>query len=58
MDRGKIKELFLKLETREDVAAILGISERSLRYFLYKKRPENMYHTFRFHVPDPLKERR
>lgn len=46
MDRERAKELFFKLETREDVASILGISERSLRYFLYKKRPENMYHTF------------
>lgn len=52
MDREKIKELFLKLETREDVAAILGISERSLRYFLYKKRPENMYHTFKIPKKD------
>lgn len=33
MDREKIKELFLGLKTREDVATILGISERSLRYF-------------------------
>lgn len=52
MDREKIKELFLKLETREDVAAVLGISERSLRYFLYKKRPENMYHTFKIPKKD------
>lgn len=47
MDRENIKESFLKLETREDVACILGIPERSLRYFLYKKRPENMYHIFK-----------
>lgn len=47
MDRENTKELFLKLKTREDVASILGISERSLRYFLYKRRPENMYHTFK-----------
>ncbi|HPR40328.1 MAG TPA: serine protease, partial [Oscillospiraceae bacterium] len=41
-----IKDQFLAMKTREDVAAILGIKEKSLRYFLFKKRPENMYHTF------------
>lgn len=46
MERETNKELFFKLKTREDVATLLGISERSLRYFLYKRRPENMYHTF------------
>ncbi len=40
------KETFLQLKTREDVANILGIDERSLRYFLYKVRPENMYTVF------------
>ncbi len=52
MDRKKIKEQFLKLKTREDVATILGISEKSLRYFLYKRRPENMYHTFKIPKKD------
>lgn len=47
MDRESIKEAFFQLKTRDDVASILGISERSLRYFLYKIRPENMYHTFK-----------
>lgn len=37
---------FFRLESREDVASILGIEDRSLRYFLFKRRPENMYHTF------------
>lgn len=46
MEREEIKELFLKLQTRADVANILGIKESSLRYFLYKRRPENMYCTF------------
>lgn len=41
-----IKDQFLAMKTREDVAVILGIKEKSLRYFLFKKRPENMYHTF------------
>lgn len=41
-----VKAQFFALKTREDVAAILGIEDKSLRYFLYKKRPENMYHTF------------
>lgn len=47
MDRESIKEAFFQLKTRDDVASILGISERSLRYFLYKIRPENMYHIFK-----------
>ncbi len=34
------------MKNRKDVAALLGIEDRSLRYFLYKIRPENMYHTF------------
>ena len=47
-----IKQNFLKLKTREDVAELLGIKERSLRYFLYKRRPENMYHTFELRKRD------
>jgi S1-C subfamily serine protease len=46
MEREEIKELFPKLKTRHDVAGILEIKETSLRYFLYKRRPENMYCTF------------
>lgn len=46
MNRDEVKELFFKLQTRQDVARILGIKESSLRYFLFKRRPENMYHTF------------
>ncbi|WP_312354665.1 reverse transcriptase domain-containing protein, partial [Aminipila sp.] len=41
-----LKEKFLLAKTREDIADLLGIKEKSLRYFLFKKRPENMYHTF------------
>ena len=41
-----------KLKTREDVADILGIKERSLRFFLYKRRPENMYRTFKIQKKD------
>jgi hypothetical protein len=52
MDREHTKESFLTLETRGDVAAILNIPERSLRYFLYKQRPENMYHIFRIPKKD------
>lgn len=37
---------FCSLVTREDVAELLNISDRSLRYFLFKIRPENMYHSF------------
>ena len=46
MEREEIKELFPKLQTRRDVAKILEIKESSLRYFLFKRRPENMYSTF------------
>lgn len=42
-DPEKIKKEFMKLQTREDVAEILGIEDGSLRYFLYAKRPDNMY---------------
>lgn len=42
-DTDKIKKHFLKLQTREDVADILGIEDRILRFFLYGKRPDNMY---------------
>ena len=55
MDKSDIKQRFLKLETREDVATLLGISERSLRYYLYKRRPENMYFTFEIPKKDGSK---
>lgn len=45
-DTEKIKEEFLALQTRQDVADILGIKEKSLRYFLYAIRPDNMYTPF------------
>lgn len=46
MEKEDIKSRFLQMKTRADVASMLGISEKSLRYFLYKVRPENMYTTF------------
>lgn len=46
MDNEEVKKAFLALKTREDVATILGIRERSLRYFLFKRRPERLYKTF------------
>ena len=46
MDNEEVKKAFLELKTREDVATILGIRERSLRYFLFKRRPERLYKTF------------
>lgn len=52
MNGDSVKNKFYLLETRADVAALLGISEKSLRYFLYKKRPENMYHTFEISKKD------
>ncbi len=42
----KIKDEFLSLRTRQDVADLLGIKEKSLRYFLYAIRPDNMYSQF------------
>lgn len=38
---------FKQLETRTDVAILLDIDEKSLRWILYVKRPENMYQTFK-----------
>ena len=46
MDKDEVKKAFLQLKTREDVSALLGIRDRSLRYFLYKRRPERLYTTF------------
>ena len=34
-DTQQIKEKFMKLVTRQDVAELLGIKDKSLRYFLY-----------------------
>ncbi|MDE7359279.1 MAG: reverse transcriptase family protein, partial [Lachnospiraceae bacterium] len=45
-DTDKIKHEFFSLITRQDVADLLGITERSLRYFLYAVRPDNMYTQF------------
>ncbi|MDE5952391.1 MAG: serine protease, partial [Acetatifactor sp.] len=42
----EIREKFCELQTRTDVAELLGIEEKSLRYFLYGIRPDNMYHEF------------
>lgn len=43
----EIIELFYKMETRKDLANILEIKDKSLRYYLYVKRPENQYTTFK-----------
>ena len=40
------QERFKQFKTREDVSSFIGISDRSLRYFLYKRRPENLYVQF------------
>lgn len=52
IDSDDMKQRFLQLRTREDLADLLNINERSLRYFLYKKRPENMYHVFQIPKKD------
>lgn len=40
------KSRFFAMSCREDVADILGIEDRSLRYFLFRLRPDNMYSCF------------
>lgn len=55
MDKETIRQQFKDLNSREDVAALLGIPDRSLRYFLYKKRPENMYRSFEISKKDGSK---
>lgn len=43
---NEIKELFGKAKTRKDIADLLEIEEKSLKYYLFVKRPENMYRAF------------
>lgn len=43
----EIKTKFLALKTRADVADLLEIKEKSLRYFLYAVKPDNMYYDFK-----------
>lgn len=49
------REKFLALRTREDVANLLGIKEKSIRYFLYVIKPDNMY--YEFEVPKKVVEK-
>ena len=42
----KTKEQFCQLKTRNDVANILEVKEKSLRYFLYCVKPDTMYTDF------------
>lgn len=46
-DKDWIREKFLQMKNREDVARLLGIKESSLRYFLYVVKPDNMYSEFK-----------
>lgn len=43
---AELVELFYQSKSRQDVARLLEISDKSLRYFLYVKRPENLYTHF------------
>ena len=43
----QIIENFYRLSSRVDVAMLLEIDDKSLRYFLYSKKTENMYRTFK-----------
>lgn len=45
-EKDRIREKFLQMKDRGDVARLLGIKESSLRYFLYAIRPDNMYSEF------------
>lgn len=45
-DNNQIKQKFLNLNTRRDVADLLEIEDKSLRYFLYVIKPENLYTSF------------
>ena len=47
-DTQQIKEKFMKLVTRQDVAELLGIKDKSLRYFLYGIKTDNMYYELKF----------
>ena len=42
----KLKAKFYNLSNRSSVAGMLEIPEKSLRYFLYAKKPENLYCSF------------
>lgn len=42
----ELKNEFYNLTFRKDVAKLLEIEEKSLRYFLYVKKNEDMYTTF------------
>lgn len=42
----KLRNMFFELSSRSDVASMLEINERSLRYFLYGKKTHNMYINF------------
>lgn len=42
----EINKKFYRLNDRYDVADFLGIKEKSLRYFLYALKPDNMYTDF------------
>lgn len=46
MEQISVSDSFHSLKTREDVARLLNISEQSLRYFLYKLRLQDKYHSF------------
>ena len=46
-DTQQIKEKFMKLVTRQDVAELLGIKDKSLRYFLYGIKTDKMYYEFK-----------
>lgn len=40
------RQKFFELKNREDVAELLEIEDKTLRYILYGKRTDNMYQEF------------
>ena len=42
----ELKKEFYALKSRNDLAKLLEVEEKTLRYFLYGKSDEEKYHTF------------
>lgn len=45
-DDKVLTDLFYKAQTRQDLADLLEIEDKSLRYFLFSVKPENLYKPF------------
>lgn len=45
-DSEELKEKFINLSSREDIADLLEISDKNLVYYLYRLPDEKKYHSF------------